>query len=300
MLSFKKFITEEEVKATTREGIEHLQKMKDIEFIDFFTKIKKELNGKLTNVPVQLKVDLLGFRFGKDSTGNIFVESSRSGPIYDEGSFIKHTMARGSADSIMIERAQHYDDILKYFKNANISKLLPNNTKVVVEVGYNPMADQKDDWITFVTVKYDKSKLGSLMTLFPHKVLVSSTGDKHPQEKEILNSLYKLSTSQIKILNPFLQTSDIDISGYLDPLDSIDARTKEVLLSRKAADKPEKAAIKELLQKIKDNLADYILHHPAIKGKEMIGSDIEGLILNIGGKDIKVTTPEFKLSKAKS
>jgi hypothetical protein len=300
MLSFKKFIAEEEVKATTREGIEHLQKMKDIEFIDFFTKIKKELKGKLTNVPVQLKVDLLGFRFGKDSTGNIFVESSRSGPIYDEGSFTKHTMSRGSADSIMIERAQHYDDILKYFKNANISKILPNNTKVVVEVGYNPMADQKDDWITFVTVKYDKSKLGSLMTLFPHKVLVASTGDKHPQEKEILNSLYKLSTSQIKILNPYLQTSDIDISGYLDPLDSIDARTKEVLLSRKAADKPEKAAIKELLQKIKDNLADYILHHPAIKGKEMIGSDIEGLILNISGKDIKVTTPEFKLSKAKS
>lgn len=299
MLSFKEYLREEEVKASRREGIDHLQKMKDIEFIEFFSKVKKELKGKLKNVPVQLKVDLLGFRFGKDSSGKIFVESSRSGPIYDEGSFSKFTSAKGTADKIMLDRAAHYDDILKYFKNANISKILPNNTKVVVEVGYNPLADESEDWITFVTVRYDKSKLGSLMTLFPHKVLVASSGDTHPQEKDILDSLYKMSTDKVKILSPSLETGDIDISGFLDPLDSIDDRTKEVLLSRKAIDKPEKKAIQELLQKVKNELADYLLNLP-LKGKDMIGSDIEGLIMNIGGKDLKITTPEFKLSKAKS
>ena len=298
MKSFKEYL-KEDVQQTKREGIDHLQKMKDIEFIEFFSKIKKDFGGKLKNIPVQLKVDGLGFRVGKDSNGKTFVESSRSGPVYDEGSFSKHTLAKGTADQVSIDRASHYDDILKFFKNSPITKNLPNDTKVVVEVFYNPLANKEDDWITFVTVKYDKNKLGSLMTLFPHKVLIASSGETHPDENQILDSLYKMTKKDVMILDPYLSTSDIDISGYLSPLDSIDDKAKEVLLSRKAADKPEKESIKAVIQRCKDELAEYIISHPAIKGKDMLGPNIEGLIMNINGKWIKTTTPEFKASKAK-
>lgn len=298
MKSFKEYL-KEDVQQTKREGIDHLQKMKDLEFIDFFKKIQKDFGGKLKNIPVQLKVDGLGFRIGKDSNGKTFVESSRSGPVYDEGSFSKFTLAKGTADQVSIERAGHYDDILKFFKNSKLTNDLPNDTKVVVEVFYNPLANKEDDWITFVTVKYDKNKLGSLMTLFPHKVLVASTGETHPDEKQILESLYKMTNSEVKILNPYLSTSDIDLSGYLKPLDLIDDKVKEILVSRKATDKQEKESIKAVIQKIKDDLAEFIINHPGIKGKDMLGPNIEGLIMNINGKWIKTTTPEFKASKAK-
>ena len=298
MKSFKEYL-KEDVQQTKREGIDHLQKMKDLDFIEFFSKIQKDFGGKLKNIPVQLKVDGLGFRVGKDSNGNTFVESSRSGPVYDEGSFSKFTLSKGTTDQVSIERAGHYDDILKFFKNSPITKNLPTDTKVVVEVFYNPLANKEDDWITFVTVKYDKNKLGSLMTLFPHKVLVASTGETHPDEKQILDSLYKMTKKDVMILDPYLSTSDIDISGYLKPLDLIDDKVKEILVSRKAVDKAEKEGIKAVIQKVKDELAEFIINHPGIKGKDMLGPNIEGLIMNINGKWIKTTTPEFKASKAK-
>ena len=64
-------------------------------------------------------------------------------------------------------------------------------------------------------------------------------------------------------------------------------------------DKAEKEGIKAVIQKVKDELAEFIINHPGIKGKDMLGPNIEGLIMNINGKWIKTTTPEFKASKAK-
>jgi hypothetical protein len=54
-----------------------------------------------------------------------------------------------------------------------------------------------------------------------------------------------------------------------------------------------------VIQKVKDEVADYILHHENILDKLKLGPDIEGLVLTINGHDIKVTTPQFKASKAK-
>lgn len=57
MKSFSSYISEAEVEATSREGMLHLQKMKDVEFIDFIKRIKGEMQGKLKNLSVSLKVD---------------------------------------------------------------------------------------------------------------------------------------------------------------------------------------------------------------------------------------------------
>ena len=61
----------------------------------------------------------------------------------------------------------------------------------------------------------------------------------------------------------------------------------------------EKTAIKALLQAAKNAIAEYILAHKAIVNKDLLGPNIEGLVLNINGQDFKVTTSEFKASKAK-
>ena len=80
-----------------------------------------------------------------------------------------------------------------------------------------------------------------------------------------------------------------------DPVASLNDRSKHVLGSRLKADYAEKQEVKALLQTVKDQLADFILKHPHILGKDVVGSNIEGLILHRDdGAPVKVTTPEFK------
>ena len=298
MKSFKQYLKEEAV-ATKRQNMLHLQKMKDEEFIEFVRSVKNEMNGKLADVKVSLKVDGAGARFGKDSDGRIFFEGSRTGPIYEPKAFSTHAKSKGY-EGEMLARAGHYDDIYDIVTKSDFAKSLPNNTKVVCELFYNPMGEMDDDGIKFVTVKYDKKKLGKVMTIVPFSVVVASTGQKHAYSSEIIKSLYKQSTDDIKFIDPNLTTSgQIDISAFVDPVLSLNQHSLNVLKSRKADDKLAKENIKRLIQNVKDSLADYILKHENILDKFKLGPDIEGLVLNINGQDVKVTTPEFKASKAK-
>lgn len=298
MKSFAQYLKEEAV-ATKRQNMLHLQKMKDEEFIEFVRKVKNEMGGKLADVKVSLKVDGAGARFGKDANGKVFFEGSRTGPIYEPKSFSTHAKSKGY-EGEMLARAGHYDDIFDIVTKSDFIKTLPNNTKVVCELFYNPMGEMSDDGIKFVTVKYDKKKLGKVMTIVPFSVLVASTGQKHAYSSEIIKSLYKQSDEDIKFIDPSLTTSgQIDISAFVDPILSLNQHSLNILKSRKAEDKAAKENIKTLIQNVKNALADYILKHESILDKFKLGPDIEGLVLNIDGQDVKVTTPEFKASKAK-
>lgn len=298
MKSFAQYLKEEAV-ATKRQNMLHLQKMKDEEFIEFVRKVKNEMGGKLADVKVSLKVDGAGARFGKDANGKVFFEGSRTGPIYEPKSFSTHAKSKGYEGEMLV-RAGHYDDIFDIVTKSDFIKTLPNNTKVVCELFYNPMGEMSDDGIKFVTVKYDKKKLGKVMTIVPFSVLVASTGQKHAYSSEIIKSLYKQSDEDIKFIDPNLTTSgQIDISAFVDPILSLNQHSLNILKSRKAEDKAAKENIKTLIQNVKNALADYILKHESILDKFKLGPDIEGLVLNIDGQDVKVTTPEFKASKAK-
>lgn len=298
MKTFKSYLREEAV-ATKRQNMLHLQKMKDEEFIEFVRSVKNEMGGKLANVKVSLKVDGAGARFGKDAEGRVFFEGSRTGPIYEPKAFSTHAKSKGY-EGEMLMRAGHYDDIFDIVTKSSFIKSLPNNTKVVCELFYNPMGQMDDDGIKFVTVKYDKSKLGKVMTIVPFSILVASTGQKHARSSEIIESLLKQSNSDIKFIDPNLATSgQIDISAFVDPVLSLNQHSLTILKSRKAEDKAAKENIKALIQNVKDSLAEYILKHENILDKFKLGPDIEGLVLNINGQDVKVTTAEFKASKAK-
>jgi hypothetical protein len=298
MKTFKSYLTEA-AEASTRQNILHLQKMKDEEFIEFVRKIKNEMNGKLAGLKVSLKVDGGGGRFGKDSNGRPFFEGSRTGPIFEPKAFSTHAKGKGYEGEALL-RAGHYDDMFDIITKSDFVKSLPNNTKVICEIMYNPMAEISDDGVKFVTVKYDKSKLGKTMTIVPFKVVVASTGQEHAQSAKIMKDLFAHSNGDIRFVDPGLKmTSAIDISAFVDPILSLNAQSLEILRSRKASDKVAKENVKVLIQKVKDSLAEYILKHENIVDKFMLGKDIEGLVLNINGQDIKVTTAEFKASKAK-
>ena len=296
--SFKQHLVED-VMATTRQNMLHLQKMKDIDFIDFIQDVSSAMKGKLKNIKVALKIDGLGARFGKDAKGKPFFESSRSGPVFNPDSFSAYAKSRGSTGEMML-RALHYDDLFKQVVNSKAMSAVPADAKVITEIFYNPMAALDDEGITFVTVKYDKNKLGSLMTLFPHAVVYSSTGKPHPDGDKILKAIVATSNDKIRVIDPSLSMQgDIDVSGMIDPILSLGKDARVTLTSLKHGDKESKANIRAVIQRVKDEVADYILNHEHILDKLKLGPDIEGLVLTIGGRDIKVTTPQFKASKAK-
>lgn len=294
MITFRDFLVEEEVAASTRQNMLHLQKMKDEEFIEFMKSVKNVMGGKLKNLSVSLKVDGAGARFGKDANGRPFFEGSRTGPIFEPKAFSTHAKSKGASEEVLL-RAGHYDDVWDIVTSSDFLKMLPNNTKVICELFYNPMGEATEDGIKFVNVAYDKSKLGKTMTIVPFKVIVASTGQEHADSDKIIKKLYSMSNDDVKFIDPNLSTSgDINVQAFIDPIASLDNKALEVLKSRKAEDKFAKENIKQIIQNVKDALAEYILNHESILDKFKLGNDIEGLVLNIDGKMIKVTTPEFK------
>ena len=273
----------------------HLQQMKPLEFLQWARSVKSNFHGKLSNVPISLKVDGLGFRYGKDALGKPFVESSRSGPVSKLGSFTEYTKAK-TDDAISLERSKHYDDILELFLKSNFIKALPNNTKVICEVLYNPMAELTDSGIKFVTINYDKSKLGKIMTVVVFGVVESSSGMPIDDVERILNSQLNCSNDHVKILRPNLGTLDLDISTSLSGLDLLDRNTEEILQSRKAIDKSLKAKVIAALDQMKEEIADYIINHRDLNWG-ILGGEMEGVVVTIADRQVKVTTDKFKEQK---
>ena len=154
MITFKQFLAEEVV-ASKRKSLMHLQGMKPIEFIEWVKGLQDDFGGVLDDLEVTLKVDGLGARFGKDKNGKFFFEGSRTGPIFEPKAFSTHAKSKGSKPEI-VERAGHYDDMFDTLMSSAVVKVLPEDTKVVCEIFYNPMGIGNSKEIVFVSVKYDK------------------------------------------------------------------------------------------------------------------------------------------------
>lgn len=293
MNDFKSYLLETQVLQTKRTNMIHFQDMKPLEFIQFMKEIRTTMDGKLHNLKTVMKIDGLGARFGKSEDGRIFFEGSRTGPVFDDKSFSNYARAKGSKGEI-IARAEHYDDILQVFKTAGFMKVVPPDRKVICEVFYNPMAEESETGVTFVTIEYDKKALGSLMSIMPYQVVVASTGETARDEASIIKALYNQSTAEIRIIDPQLSMGLVDINTFIDPITALGPKSIEALGSRKAEDKPLKDNVIQVVNKVKDALAEYLLDHPEIVGKFRLGPNIEGIVLHIHGKTYKITTPEFK------
>lgn len=301
--SFSSFLLEqEEVIKSKRQGITHLQQMKPEEFILWMRTVKSELKGVLKNIKCVSKIDGMAARFGKDLNGNVFFENSGSGPVFNGGEFV--AFARSRDDVAMMVRAEHYENILEILKKSEFIKEVPNGSKIICEIFYNPMAFQETETgLKMITITYDKKKLGSLITIMPYTIINASTGQDLPNKDDVLNALYKKSTDKIKIIDPNLNFTEIDVKSFADAASAFSDESLAIIKSRKAADKIAKQNLLNALQKIKDDLADYLLAHPGIEGKFKLGPEIEGIVLHLpdremGTKPYKITTQAFKTDHA--
>jgi len=310
-----------EVEATPRKGIQHVyggdegkysRSAKD--FLEIINFIKDSNKGHLNaaNTRISEKADGFSLRFGLDEKNNFFIESSHSGPIYDEGKFREFTIGKkGQTDPI----TEGYEDILKQLKNnkeiQNYLKSIntPSGIKIQVEAFYLPIGKASgNDLVKFVATWYKKEKLGNWATFV---VINAMDGKgrilKADQVQKIKEDLKEMSTKELKFdygdipdfkdvdLTPeinkvgvFINKIEKEYGQKIDEIIKNPSRQKSVL--------EQKRKIKQEMLKIQHEFSRRL--GDLIKtGK--FGDEYEGLVFELAnGILFKVVSDRFKEAKS--
>ncbi len=282
-----------------RQGIQHIYnpgsstEMKDLEFIDFVKEIAQD-GGKFEGVPINLKVDGAGIRFGKTSEGEPFFMTSRvDKPMTSAniGDFEKFGVSRNQSPE-QLARTKSYDLALETIVTADFMKDIPPDTIVQAEMLFNPMAERSSDGYKFVNIPYDPKKLGKVMTLVPISVKEFSTGKPRPDSAKIKQALVNDSTPNIKMVNNTLSHKGIDVSRIITPIIKNEQALTQALSVR--GDNPAKQQAKAVLSQARQALSNAIINSP-IAGKDQLGDTMEGLVINMpSGRLAKVTSTAMK------
>lgn len=279
-----------------RQGIKHLYnrlpdgrvsttEMKDAEFLEVAKEIAAN-GGTLNGFPINLKVDGAGIRFGKDEAGRPFFMTSKvTTPLYqdDVGYFTNFGQQRGQ-DAEQLARTKNYDDALAIITGSKFIQALPADTIVQAEMLYNPMAEKTDQGLKFVNIPYDPKRLGKQMTLIPFAFKQYSTGDELENADRIKKRLLAASDSNIKIISNSLEQKGINVSKIINPILDLDPKDK--------ANKP-------AFDKAKQELSDTIINNPKLAGKDALGDNMEGIVVNLpNGRLFKVTSSQMKIAMA--
>lgn len=279
-----------------RQGIKHIYnrlpdgrvssaEMKDAEFQEVAKEIMSN-GGNLDGMAVNLKVDGAGIRFGKDQAGRPFMMTSKvTTPLYqdDVGYFTSFGQEKGQ-DEETLARTKKYDDALALITGSKFIQALPADTIVQAEMMYVPMAQQTDQGLKFVNISYDPKKLGREMTLVPFMVKQYSTGDERPDADKILKRLVAASSPSIKIVPNRLEQKGINVSKILQPILDLNPKDK--------ANKP-------AFDQAKQQLSDAIINSPKLAGKDALGDNMEGVVVNLpNGGLFKVTSQQMKSAMA--
>ncbi len=279
-----------------RQGIKHLYnrlpdgRVSSVEMRDSeFQEVAKEIaanGGTLNDFPINLKVDGAGIRFGKDSSGRPFFMTSKvTTPLYqdDVGYFTSFGQERGQ-DAEQLVRTKNYDDALALITGSKFIQTLPPDTIVQAEMLYNPMAEKTEQGLKFVNIPYDPKRLGKQMTLVPFMFKQYSTGEERPDADKIKKRLLAAGDSNIKIISNSLEQKGINVSKIIDPILDLDPK-----------DKTNKPAF----DKAKQELSAAIIDNPKLAGKDTLGDNMEGIVVNLpSGQLFKVTSQQMKAAMA--
>jgi hypothetical protein len=297
---FKKFLIEAEVAQSKRVGIEHISKLKPLEFINLCEYFRDDLKGIISQerVKINLKIDGCGVRFGVDTKGNFFLESSKSGPQFEEGAFSGYTKNKfGSSNPV----SDSYDDVFKTLKNYKpLQKYLQSfekGVKIFCELLYTPLAKEIEGQLQFLVIKYDKGMLGQRFSLifFKAEDLEGNSID----ENEVATKLKTLTTPDIVFDDQRIKYHDIDISyevnNFFEMISDFED-VKTVLASRLGKDKETKKALGEIIQRAQYDISKKII---ATKfNHRFSSSEFEGLVIYFtNGKVVKVVTDTYKGGK---
>jgi len=285
------------VKAQLRKGMPHLHDLKSSDFLDLLDEIH-DGNGsfKLQNIPLNVKVDGFGGRFGKNAQGKPFMGTSRTEPRYEAG-FLDYHEKKGTTDQGILTRAQMFDDL--FYQMMNAVDLVDNklgqdflvNKQVTCEVLYLPFAEETEQGkLKFVGIQYNKLPQGVQLALVPFHIVDATTGEQLPDANQYINKLLSVGQqgSVMFINNRLTQNQALDVTALVPPLQNIE-QFKAMLASKK---RDQVAAVKTALEPVKVALEKAIISDPNIIGKNMLGQDYEGIVINSRLGPIKVTSQE--------
>ena len=288
------------ITASRRKSVVHLEKMKDLDFLDLVEQLqcKNSKRYLLNNVEMTVKVDGVGGRFGKDSAGAPFFESSNSGPIQHSNAFTSYARTHNITDQIRLDRAKHYDELYEQILKtiAEIDKKVGasflKNVKVHCEILYKPMAVEEDHKLKFVNLRYNQFPSDIELALVPLFVETADTKEEHPIGPAIKKQLITLGRlgSAIFIDNSLKKEKELDVTNIIRPIANI-SNLRDIVSSKQRS---EKKKAKDIIQPVKEQLAKEIINSPGILGKTKLGDEYEGIILYSKNGPIKVTTDKFK------
>ena len=273
----------------TRKSIQHVHKMKDIEFINMLKTIKTQYNGFITDIPVMLKIDGFGFKIGKNEFGRKYIETSRSDKIYESNAFIQRMIDLKVTNIDAIERSKLYAKLTEFFFNNSMMDEMPVNSEIGMEILCNDFGTIIQDTIKFVLIPYPTILLGNYLTIFPH----TYNGLTEIQATSLLRT-FQNSSFNIKTYDPFISFKNVNAVKELEWVFNILdlPNIESTLSSRKKSDKEAKESIKHVLKERKDLLSKFLLDNAV--GKDKLGNLYEGIVFQINDTWYKVTSPEFK------
>lgn len=294
------------VKAQLRKGMPHLRDLKAADFLDLLDEIS-DGNGrfKLQNIPLNVKIDGFGGRFGKNADGRPFMGTSRTEPRYEPG-FVKYHQEKGTDNPEILARAQLFDDLFEQMMKAvglvdsKLGEDFLVDKQVTCEVLFLPFATETEEGkLKFVGISYDRLPKGVQLALVPFRVVVASTGEEIPNEQEIIKKLTSIGSAGTVMFidNSLKQKDGLDVTEIINPLENIEELKQIVSDTAGKRDKASlqlKKEIEEKLQPVKIALEKAIDTDPNIIGKDLLGQDYEGIVINSRLGPIKVTSTQQK------
>jgi hypothetical protein len=167
------------------------------------------------------------------------------------------------------------------------------NKQVTCEILFLPFATETPEGrLKFVGIQYDKLPAGVQLALVPFRVVEADTGEDLPDSQQYIKKLTSIGRlgSTMFIDNSLTQNDALDVTGLVPPLDNIE-QLKSLLASNKLAARRE---VKAALEPVALALEKAIISDPNIIGKDMLGQDYEGIVLNTRLGPVKVTSAEQK------
>lgn len=332
--TFNRGLNEEEepsVKAQLRKGMPHLKDLKSADFLDLLDELHQG-NDKfqLKNIPLTVKIDGMGGRFGKNAEGKPFMGTSRTEPRY-AGGFLKGNIARfrkrllaqqkGIKDPESIDDSdpelksitdqevldfmgpesvamskkfdEQFNDYMVAIKiiDQQLGKDFLVNKQVTCEVLDINFAKETDEGkLVFVGIHYDKLPKDVKIAFVPFRVTDATTGEDLPDSADIVKQLTSLKQqgSVMFIDNSLTQKEALDVTAIVPPLKNIE-QFKAMLASKK---RDQAAKVKAALEPVKLELEKAIINDPNIIGKDLLGKDYEGIVINSRLGPIKITSQE--------
>lgn len=277
---------------TRRKDIKHLEAVPLVPFFSYVQSLK--IKGTFESKSLMtLKTDGVSIKFGRNMDGLFFMETARSGVVYNGNAFTIFAIANGK-DLALAEKYSVLFNYLEYFVDQTFPQVLWN-FKVCSEVLFNKMGEVRNkDTIKFIHLTYSFPKLGEILTIFPYAVQYDD-GTSHFYTDSIMKKMLNNSNEEIMVCNPRLDCSAVELPQIIRVLWSYDYDIQEHLEGEPNTRLPlvYQKHTREAAVELRDSIL-VALHSGKIPGYYSTGPAQEGVVVTTKHLTFKVTEPAFR------